>query len=217
MKLKFKQSLIPRNQKFTIACSGGIDSVAITHYLVTRWFKTKPQILYVDNELFEEDCIASQNIGRLAQKLCCQLIHHVCPVSAESKNLETVCRNTRMSAYKDAGTHIVVCHHLDDCVESYLMNCLNGTREYEPIPEQTIVCHSPNVHYSRFIYIIRPFLLTVTKKDLEAYCMANNLTQYVVNDPLNAKSTRGWLRREILPKLKEKYPGIDKVVRKMYL
>jgi len=213
MELKFKTSLIPKNEQFTIACSGGIDSIAITHHLVKNWFWVKPLVLHVNNRLFESDNIAEQNTKRLAQLLgCCTDIHQR-EIYDKKRDLESKCRTTRMDSYKQSGMNVIVCHHLDDAVESYLMNCFKGTPEYKPIPEKTEICSIPGYRRN----ILRPFLLTTNKKELEKYCMDNNLMQYVVNDPLNKDSTRGWLRREVIPIVNEKYRGLYKVVRKKYL
>lgn len=219
MRLKFKTSLLDKEESYFIACSGGVDSVAITHYLVTKFLKKSPFILHVNNNLFESDNIAAQNVKRLASSLDCTFIEKQYTVDATS-NLEDACRNTRLKAYRECKASVIICHHLDDAIESYLMNCFNGKTEFLPIPEATVMCPDQVMHSdSIFNYkcIIRPFLTTITKKELEKYCMENNLMQYVINDPLNEKSTRGWLRREVLPLIKQKYPGIDKVVRKKYL
>lgn len=219
MRLRFKTRLLNKEKFYFIACSGGIDSVAITHYLVTRFFKESPFILHVNNHLFETDKIAAQNVARLASSLECTYIEKEHTIyNNDLINLEVVCRQTRLSSYFECESDVIVCHHLDDAIESYLMNCFNGTPEYLPIPETTKLSKHKGSIYRTFVpTIIRPFLTTVTKKDLEKYCMKNNLMQYVVEDPLNQKSNRGWLRREVLPLIKQKYPGIDKVVRKKYL
>lgn len=221
MRLKFKTSLLDREKLYTIACSGGVDSVAITHYLTTNYLKTRPILLHVNNKLFEMDDIAEQNVRRLAKKLGCLTDISVRRIyNCKERNLESKCRKTRLKAYLECGSDVVVCHHLDDAIESYFMNCFNGHPEFSPIPETTVMRPDKVIHGdSIFNYncIIRPFLASVTKKQLEKYCIENNLMQYVIHDPLNEKSNRGWLRREVLPLIKQKYPGIDKVVRKKYL
>lgn len=211
MKLKFKNAFVDRHEKYFIACSGGIDSVAISHYLTTCYLKIKPTLLHINNKLFEIDDIAEQNVLRLASKLQCECKTVTKRVCVNAKNLESKCRDTRINAYiwDTFGYNVILCHHLDDAVESYLMNCFNGTNSYLPIPETTMLKDRQR--------IIRPFLTTTTKKDLETYCIVNNLIQYVINDPLNAKSNRGWLRREIIPRVNKRYPGLYKVVRKKYL
>lgn len=108
---------------------------------------------------------------------------------------------------------LVVCHHLNDCVESYLMNCFNGNPDYSPIPKITIRGQHKGTRngYS----VIRPFLKT-EKANFIAYANKHNLNEFVVEDSTNydISYTRNWLRNELIPQIEVRYPGIKTVVRK---
>ena len=104
--------------------------------------------------------------------------------------------------------HLVVCHHSGDVVESYIMNTFNGVPEYAPIPSKT----------NRGDYnVIRPFLNT-SKKEITNYIKTHNLQKWVLEDPSNKDLTirRNWVRLKLLPEIKTRYPGIEKVAKKAY-
>jgi tRNA(Ile)-lysidine synthase TilS/MesJ len=103
---------------------------------------------------------------------------------------------------------VVVCHHIGDCVESYLMNCFNGVPEYMPIPLSTMRGDSCR--------IIRPFI-TTSKKSVVKYINNNNLRDWIENDPSNtdiAYSRRNWLRHRVIPEIESNYKGLETIVRK---
>ena len=101
---------------------------------------------------------------------------------------------------------MVVCHHLDDCVESYLMNCFNGVPEYVPIPFRTSWGD---------VEVVRPFLLT-GKEDFRGYVERHGLMRYVTEDELNGDLSlrRNWVRNCLRPMVETRYVGLSKVVKK---
>jgi tRNA(Ile)-lysidine synthase len=123
-------------------------------------------------------------------------------------NIEDVLRKQRLKFFSSLNKDIILCHHLNDAVESYLMNTLKGCPEYIPIPIIT------KFHDNNF-NIIRPFLKT-KKKDIESYVINNNLYDFVVEDPTNNdnKYRRNLIRNSILPSL-DKF-GLEKVVLKKF-
>jgi tRNA(Ile)-lysidine synthase len=113
---------------------------------------------------------------------------------------------------KDTTNQLIVCHHLDDAVESYLMNAFTSASYDRKLPETT----------DRGTYeVIRPFLMTPKTSILSYYeekIYAED-KKYLTVDPSNDDTSfkRNFVRLELLPKIKEQYPGIDKVVRKLYI
>jgi tRNA(Ile)-lysidine synthase len=103
---------------------------------------------------------------------------------------------------------LVVCHHLDDAVESYLMNAFTSASYDRRMPEVT---QRPNYE------VIRPFLLT-PKQVINNSIVTEDLSQFVVEDPSNKDTSinRNFVRLELIPKIKERYTGIETVVKKHY-
>jgi tRNA(Ile)-lysidine synthase TilS/MesJ len=74
-------------------------------------------------------------------------------------NIEDHLRKQRLEFFSNLNKDVILCHHLNDAVESYLMNTLKGCPEYLPVPITTKF-HNNNHK------MIRPFLKT-KKKDIE--------------------------------------------------
>ena len=81
---------------------------------------------------------------------------------------EDACRKLRFNNMEELFTDsvMITSHHLNDCVESYLLNCFRGKAEYSPIPFYTTT-NNGNV-------ISHPFLFTY-KQDFIQYAERNKL------------------------------------------
>lgn len=125
-----------------------------------------------------------------------------------SDTSENGMRSWRHSMLRIFGGSFLSGHHLNDCVESYLSNCLKGCPEHKPIPWFT--------QFSGFS-IYHPFLLS-TKQDFIEYANENNLMNYIVEDPTNhdLSNNRSWMRTKLIPILNERQLGLEKVVKKKF-
>lgn len=180
-----------------VACSGGIDSIAVAHF-----FRNKNITLYHHNHnLRSQNDEMECSVKRFAKDFN---IKYCSGKSSSGLQSEADCRDSRLEFYDKLQGQIVLAHHLDDCIESYLMNCFNGTPEYCPIPIVTKLKNST---------IVRPFLLT-KKSDFQDYINTYELENYIIEDEtnINTKIRRNWIRHVIIPKIEEHYPGLSKVV-----
>lgn len=93
---------------------------------------------------------------------------------------------------------IIMAHHLDDCVETYVFSMINGNGFTIPYSNGNI---------------IRPFLLT-KKEDMVNWCERKCIPWQ--EDETNSVNdfTRNRIRNVILPEIKKINPGIQKVVAK---
>ena len=93
----------------------------------------------------------------------------------------------------------MTCHHLDDCVETYLFSCLRGFQSVIP--------------YSRG-NVIRPFLLN-EKSVFEKWCKQKVVPfiQDQSNDCLDYSRNR--IRHNIVPEALKVNPGLKTVVKKI--
>lgn len=193
---------------FWLACSSGIDSVACASYLKKKGanfgiFHFNHKYQPINNEMEQQ-----------AIKLACFL---KVPYRGDSSNgivpngvsIEDALREKRIEAYSKLGANVITCHHLDDCVESYLMNCFKGVPEYAPLPLETKLNDE--------VSIIRPFLLN-TKDDFikQVKNKYNEVERFVVEDPTNAHNDmrRNWVRNDLIPILNEQKLGLRTVVKK---
>lgn len=217
--IKFNKKIVSTKKSDILFCavSMGEDSVALSHFL---------------SQGFRRICLVYVNHGTSyadsAQAKFEQYIHWLnkqrkskFPITGIVKKnnnytegmSEAELRDIRYNLIGDAikensnNGEVIICHHLNDCVESYLMNCLNGVPEYAPIPKVTV--------RDKTYRVIRPFL-TTSKKSIINYINNNNLSEWVVQDPSNNDteySRRNWLRHSVIPEIQKKYT-IETIVRK---
>lgn len=195
--------------KFYLAVSAGVDSVAIAHFLAKK--NKDFTIFHFNHKLIPEDDLMENKIAKLSNLINrpLKVVVNDQSLSVAEDGIEAACRKVRFNAYKELDAPIVVCHHLDDCIESYFMNWLRGHDNFIPIPPVTVL---PNN------YITRPFLLS-TKFSFSRWADLNDLHDYIVHDPMNddISRMRNWTRHVVLPVINDRYKGLSKVVRKKIL
>ena len=201
-KFNVKKDLIV-GEEIWVSCSGGIDSIVGAHYL-SRKLKLRVKLFHYNHNLRSQNDQMQEAVQRFAEDHGLQL--EVRKLQNFQGSGEAELRHNRYLSLQQLvsqGT-VVTCHHLDDCVESYLMNCFNGVPEYCPIPPSTVFGETR---------VVRPFLLT-PKKAFERYSTEYNLDSYIVDDETNLDQgyRRNWVRHRARPVIQEHYPGIQKVV-----
>ena len=93
---------------------------------------------------------------------------------------------------------VITCHHLDDCVETWLWSSMHGEGKLIP--------------YKRENYI-RPFRLT-RKRDLELWADLNNVSYVEDDSNIDLCYTRNYIRHEMMPHVLQVNPGIHKTIGK---
>ena len=206
------KQLIPPSP-FLLCVSGGSDSIACSHFLKNK-LKLTFSLFHFNNKFIPEDDRTEENTRRFAESYGIPIFVETCQEQYEGGSKEDWCRKQRYTALQRAArktkiNHALVCHNLDDCVHSYLLNCLNGTPEYLPIPLKTQFEH---------VLVTRPFLL-IEKDRLIRYCYKETLLQFVTPDPLNndLDLRRNWVRETLLPVIEQRYVGLGKIVKKRIL
>ena len=193
-----------------VACSGGVDSIAIAHYLLKK-LKREVKLFHFNHALRAQNWEMESSVKRFAKDFGFHLEvrrAHWALYELEKSPSEAECRAKRLEALNQVigDGYVVYGHHLNDCVESYLMNCFNGVGHYVPIPIST--------GFDEFT-LVRPFMLT-PKLALEKYADHHQLDKYIVKDETNSNTEyrRNWVRHKAIPMIEEEYPGLEKVVSK---
>ena len=192
-----------------ICCySGGIDSIAVSHYMIKN-FGVK-NIYHFNHNCQEINEEMEKSARMFAADFKVNLIYGKCTQKLTS---EASLREARMNFIKNAISSftLITGHHLNDAVESYLMNCIRGHAHFLPIPVETSFSVSQRK--------IHPFLL-IKKQELKKYLDKNNLGKYLVEDPTNKisrGSRRNMIRNEIIPIFEREEVGLTTVVKKIYL
>jgi len=199
-------NLSNQQSPIVLLCSSGVDSIAASHYFVSK-FKSSRNIslLHFNHNLREQNATMMHSFITFA--IISNATSYIKTLDC-SDGTEDSCRQARVEHLKTyKNTIFITAHHLDDCVESYLLNCIRGKEGFLPIPFKTEI--ETNT-------IIRPFLFS-QKKDLIEYAHKNNLMQFVTEDETNTQvkgSRRNLLRNKIIPLLEEEKVGLTTIVRK---
>ena len=185
---------IPRS--IVIACSGGCDSMAILDFLKRSH---NVQVAYYNHLTphgakaydFLYDYCDQHNLEFITD----ELKGHPRP---NNKSQEEHWRDERYKFLHNIRTTVVMGHHLDDCVETWMFTSMHGD--------------SKTIPYARG-NVIRPFRHN-RKRDLELWCNLHNVP--FIEDESNADTRymRNYIRHEMLDHVLKVNPGIHKMVRK---
>lgn len=187
--IKIIKKIIPKNKKYYFAVSMGVDSVAAFIFLRSKGYAVDP--IHFNHKLRIQNDLMEMKFLELCEATNSK------PIVGYGKNLNTEaeCRNARLDFYeKFCNGNIITAHHMDDYIESYLLNCFRGHPNREPIPLES--------KFNNF-KIIHPFLLS-RKKDFKQYLERNDYLCYTVEDETNGLtkgSRRNWIRQQIVPEM----------------
>ena len=185
---------IPKGE-FGLACSGGVDSMAIANFLVNGGYN--PHILYFNHNTEHGD-LAQKFVTEYCQKHNLKLTTGRTDLTPKS-NKEKIWSDLRYEFFSKFDFPVITCHHLDDCVETYIFSCLRGFQSVIPYSKGNV---------------IRPFLLN-EKSQFYKWCETKRVP--FIEDESNkcVDYSRNRIRHNIVPDAILVNPGLKTVVRKM--
>ena len=202
-----QHQLIKRNSHLLVACSGGVDSMALLHFLHKKMnhFSIQLSCVHVDHMLRGEESYEDlQFVKAYCDERGIPFYGKSIPipeiVERDGGNVQAICRNERYNYFQQVmhqieADNLVTAHHADDQVETVLMSLtknssITGLKGINPIRK-----------FSTF-HIIRPFL-AVTKEEIREYLLSNKISWR--EDVSNAKNvyTRNRFRNQIMPVMRQ--------------
>lgn len=200
--------LFTASQKILVAVSGGADSVSLLHILLSLGYTC--EAAHCNFHLRGEE---SDRDEAFVNQLCKQLhiplhiIHFDTAQTAKQRHIsiEMAARELRYAWFEKLRTEIkadviAVAHHMDDSVETFLLNLLRGTginglRGIRP----------KNGH------IVRP-LLCINRQDITAYL--ETIAQPYVTDSTNMQDeyTRNKIRLQLIPLMEQINPSFKNTI-----
>jgi len=182
--------------KLYLAFSGGVDSMAVLNFL--QQGRKDITLVYFNHGTAHGDD-AERFARQIANEYGLELIvggakGHL--KKGESK--EAQWRNWRYELFHGLDGPVVMCHHLDDVIETWIFTALNG------IP-RTIPYSNGNV--------IRPFLLT-KKQELVNWCNSNDIGWVQDLSNKDVSYARNRIRHNIVPECLVINPGLHRVIRR---
>lgn len=205
--MKELKNIKPHNKSklaILIACSGGVDSVFLLHYLCN--LKKRENLIihasYVDHKLRPESASESKIVDKICQKL--EIPFHFTSFDDNfwknsSSNMEERARKERYRLLHDLAvelncTYVATGHHLDDQVETVLMRIFDrGTGI------KGLVGIKPVQDFGD-IKIIRP-LLSLSRKEIEDHMEGK---KYITDSSNNDTDIRrNHFRKEVIPSVEK--------------
>lgn len=197
--LQVIHSLIPKRQ-CTIAVSGGKDSMTFLRFL--ELFRKEITVLHF-NHGTEHGAEAEKFISDYCSKHNHELI--IGKISREREIVESKEEYWRKERYKFFNVFynekVITCHHLNDCIETWIFGCANGVPTIIPPIRD---------HY------IRPFL-TVRKKDIDLFADRHGVEWVEDLSNVDTSYNRNYIRHNVMPHIKKVNPGIETVIYKKIL
>ncbi len=204
--------LLTDGDKVLVALSGGADSVALLHLLISIKEKYNLRIaaFHFHHGIRGEEADRDE---RFVRELCedwqIPLYYEFADVPAiaaqSGESVELCGRRLRYDALERAaaefvGAKIATAHHRSDNTETVLMHLIRGSG----------IAGLSGIPVRRGS-IIRP-LLCCTRDEIEAYCGAQGLRYVTDSTNLLPDYTRNRLRLKVIPELRELNPSLDEAV-----
>ena len=210
--MKINASIIPKNVKIGIAVSGGMDSMALLHYLNARTSELEIEItvINVDHGLRGGNSVSdSAFVARYCMENNIRFIQKtVGPsryLSLKGSGTENAAREMRYAVFDglletDTVGFVLTAHHASDAAETVLLHLFrgSGTHGLSGIPEAS----------GKYL---RP-MLSVKKRDIEKYVAEYNIPY--VTDETNADNnfSRNLVRNKILPLAQKINPSATEAI-----
>jgi tRNA(Ile)-lysidine synthase len=198
--------LIPEEtQRVFLAFSGGLDSSALLHLLISesRLFAIVPW--HINHGLVENAADMEQFCADRAKEYSLDIRVDRLDLSKVKGNLEAVARTQRYNLFEQSagvGDCILTAHHADDQAETFLLNAFRGSgiAGLRGIARQRKLGNG---------LLLRP-LLNCSRENLEAYARKHSLTWF--EDPSNEslRFDRNYLRHQVIPEIKHRWPHFVK-------
>ena len=195
---KWKELIAP-SDVCLVALSGGIDSMALYHLATEAGKLTGNMVhaVHVDHRMREE---SSEQALLLSKWTGCEVL--ALSGAAPEKDIENQLRIQRYDAirkvYENLGATVLLTgHHADDQVETVLKRIFEGA--------SLVRLGGIDQELSLFEMNVKRPLLSLYKKDLEAYLSKKRLPHIEDSSNCDPLFTRNRIRNDILPYLEQSF------------
>lgn len=188
---------LDKKQRYWVGVSGGVDSMAAYHFLKQMKYIVQPIFFHHGTPNSDE-----------AQRFLLRRLDSVQPTPSpqdrsipKNKSKEEHWRDERYKFFKTLATPVIVAHHLDDAIETWVWSSLHGQSKLIPY---------------RHGNVIRPFLAT-PKAELLRWAERHEVPWIDDESNLDTSYQRNYIRRIMMPQVLRINPGIAKTIRKKLL
>jgi tRNA(Ile)-lysidine synthase len=186
-----------------VGFSGGLDSTALLHVLAS-YSQLSPKLIavHINHGLSPKASLWQTHCEQFCQSLGIEFISH-CVQFDRQANIEEGARIARYEVFSQMLTDkdaLILGHHLDDQAETVLLQLVRGAG-IDGLAAMT-ECASFGLGI-----LIRPFL-SHSREQLHHYAMLHQLSFVEDESNQDIRYARNYVRQEIIPLLKNKWPGV---------
>ena len=188
--------------KFTIALSGGVDSMVLLD-LLSKAKRSSDEVraIHINHNLHEDSKEWVDFVKEACKKYKLPLIIESIKPKQQGFGLEADARDQRYKKFKEIildNECLLTAHHLDDQIETILYRIFRGTGL------DGLRSIRKNDQFGKGL-LCRP-LISVPRADIEQYAKINNIKW--IEDPTNKNIDfdRNYLRKDIIPSIKKRWP-----------
>lgn len=201
-------ALFERGDVVGVAVSGGMDSMALLHFLNANKAKWGIELsaITIDHKLransskevaFVKDYCKKHSIKFNKFEVEVEEL-----VEEEKLTVEEAARKARYGVFdalihKNIVNKICLGHHMSDQAETVLLNLFRGAG----------LTGAKGMEVIRGAYV-RPMLFT-SKEEIEKYVKEENIPYITDESNLENDFTRNYLRNQIMPLIKERFPSVE--------
>ena len=204
------------NKIVAVAVSGGLDSMSLLHYMQSnaKHYNFKLVAVNVEHGIRGESSI---NDSLFVAEYCYKndiplfsfSVDSVQKAKTDKLSIEQSARILRYECFYQAIADgkcdiVATAHHRGDLCESVLLNLFRGTGIKG-------LSGIKSIHDDK---IIRP-MLNVGKDEIELYAKDNNIPFVTDETNFSDEYTRNFLRLNVIPKIKEVFPELEKSVERL--
>lgn len=195
-----------KTDKIALGLSGGVDSIALFHLLVTKYKESYKELVafHINHGLREQSYEEAEFVENLVKNYNVKFYKKELNMSDLARDSHTseemLARKLRYEAFEEmssleGGVKLITAHHKNDQIENIIMRLLSGrSMDYNLMIEEQATIGNLEVY--------RP-LLNILKADLEQYADKNNLKYYVDSTNFDTDYTRNNIRHNIVPLLND--------------
>jgi tRNA(Ile)-lysidine synthase len=203
-------ALVGAKPRVVVAYSGGLDSTVLAHALSRARRKLGGlRLVHVDHGLQAPSADWARHCARQARRWRVPLrgLRAQGAAHLRGESPEAAARDARYAQFEQElrpGEVLVTAHHLDDQVETFLLQLFRGAGVAG-------LASMPPVREFAEGWIARP-LLDVRRDAILAYANSHRLSW--IEDPSNqlTRYGRNHLRQEVVPLLRKRWPGVDATI-----
>ncbi len=199
---------VAAGDRLVVGLSGGLDSVVLLHTLTALKSELGFSLtaLHIHHGLspnadhwlqFTQQLCQSWNVPFCSERVCVE--------AHAPEGPEAAARHARYEAYASQDAEwLALAHHRDDQAETLLFNLLRGAG----VSGAAAMPSTRRLATNAKLRILRP-LLDVSRTEIEAYAREANLAWVDDESNRDSRYARNFLRHEIFPLLRERFPGCD--------